>query len=240
MCRPPPPLRGYGETAFAWSGARLTWPGQRPGLAEARGRFEAREDVRLRMEWSSLDVARPKPGLDEARAKRERSLAERVGFEPTVEFPLHTLSKRAPSTTRTSLHFKINELRAAERNYRTRRCFRSTLSMLFSFSGLGASADASRQTVSDLLMCPITYGDLVEVVGGGCNADACRGENLTVDSTVWLSADFCRSRSGDSLHHASPKAIGRAMFDRQAVDVFPPGRVRDDGPSPFTQHRTAA
>jgi hypothetical protein len=23
-------------------------------------------------------------------------LAERVGFEPTVEFPLHTLSKRAP------------------------------------------------------------------------------------------------------------------------------------------------
>src|SRR5438046_10722784 len=28
---------------------------------------------------------------------------ERVGFEPTVEFPPHTLSKRAPSTTRTSL-----------------------------------------------------------------------------------------------------------------------------------------
>jgi hypothetical protein len=25
-----------------------------------------------------------------------RYLAERVGFEPTVEFPLHTLSKRAP------------------------------------------------------------------------------------------------------------------------------------------------
>ena len=32
-------------------------------------------------------------------------MAERVGFEPTVEFPLHTLSKRAPSTTRTSLRF---------------------------------------------------------------------------------------------------------------------------------------
>ena len=30
-------------------------------------------------------------------------LDSRVGFEPTVEFPLHTLSKRAPSTTRTSL-----------------------------------------------------------------------------------------------------------------------------------------
>ena len=38
-------------------------------------------------------------------AKRE--LAERVGFEPTVEFPLHTLSKRAPSTTRTSLRLSV-------------------------------------------------------------------------------------------------------------------------------------
>jgi hypothetical protein len=25
-----------------------------------------------------------------------RKMAERVGFEPTVEFPQHTLSKRAP------------------------------------------------------------------------------------------------------------------------------------------------
>jgi hypothetical protein len=32
------------------------------------------------------------------------SMAERVGFEPTLEFPLNTLSKRAPSTTRPSLH----------------------------------------------------------------------------------------------------------------------------------------
>jgi hypothetical protein len=33
-------------------------------------------------------------------------LAERVGFEPTLEFPLNTLSKRAPSATRPSLpHF---------------------------------------------------------------------------------------------------------------------------------------
>jgi hypothetical protein len=30
-------------------------------------------------------------------------MAERVGFEPTVEFPLHTLSKRAPSASRPSL-----------------------------------------------------------------------------------------------------------------------------------------
>ena len=31
--------------------------------------------------------------------------AETEGFEPSVELPLHTLSKRAPSATRTSLHF---------------------------------------------------------------------------------------------------------------------------------------
>ncbi len=31
--------------------------------------------------------------------------AETEGFEPSVEFPLHTLSKRAPSATRTSLQF---------------------------------------------------------------------------------------------------------------------------------------
>ena len=51
-------------------------------------------------------------------------MAERVGFEPTVEFPLHTLSKRAPSTTRTSLRiFRINGLRAVDRHYR-RNCVR--------------------------------------------------------------------------------------------------------------------
>jgi hypothetical protein len=47
---------------------------------------------RLRVMWSVLRM----------------ELAEREGFEPSVEFPLHTLSKRAPSTTRTSLRFRIN------------------------------------------------------------------------------------------------------------------------------------
>ena len=32
-----------------------------------------------------------------------KKLAERVGFEPTLELPLNTLSKRAPSATRPSL-----------------------------------------------------------------------------------------------------------------------------------------
>jgi hypothetical protein len=43
--------------------------------------------------------------------RQRRKVAEREGFEPSVEFPLHTLSKRAPSTTRTSLRLSgINSL----------------------------------------------------------------------------------------------------------------------------------
>jgi hypothetical protein len=40
------------------------------------------------------------------------NMAERVGFEPTLEFPLNTLSKRAPSATRPSLR-GINTLALA-------------------------------------------------------------------------------------------------------------------------------
>ena len=37
-----------------------------------------------------------------------KNMAERMGFEPMIEFPLYTLSKRAPSTTRPPLQkFKI-------------------------------------------------------------------------------------------------------------------------------------
>jgi hypothetical protein len=35
---------------------------------------------------------------------RTTGLAEGVGFEPTLRFPVNTLSKRAPSATRPSLH----------------------------------------------------------------------------------------------------------------------------------------
>ena len=55
------------------------------------------------------------PTVAASEASAWRRLAERVGFEPTVEFPLHTLSKRAPSTTRPSLRlFTIKHLRAVE------------------------------------------------------------------------------------------------------------------------------
>ena len=35
----------------------------------------------------------------------KKLMAERMGFEPMIEFPLYTLSKRAPSTTRPPLHY---------------------------------------------------------------------------------------------------------------------------------------
>ena len=37
-------------------------------------------------------------------------MAEGVGFEPTIEFPLYTRSRRAPSTTRTSHRFEVREI----------------------------------------------------------------------------------------------------------------------------------
>ncbi len=40
-------------------------------------------------------------------------LAERVGFEPTVPFPVHTISSRAPSTARSPLQIVVGGLRPA-------------------------------------------------------------------------------------------------------------------------------
>ncbi len=40
----------------------------------------------------------------------EMKRSERVGFEPTEPFPAHTLSKRAPSTTRTPLPGEVHIL----------------------------------------------------------------------------------------------------------------------------------
>ena len=71
-----------------------------------------------------------------------KGLAERVGFEPTVGFPLHTLSKRAPSTTRTSLRFRINDLRAVRRRLsHTPPLSAAVHSISFALSGLRRTED---------------------------------------------------------------------------------------------------
>ena len=60
--------------------------------SQSKGRHAAKSYLCLRKE-----VSRSCPGW------AKDCMAERVGFEPTLEFPLNTLSKRAPSTTRPSL-----------------------------------------------------------------------------------------------------------------------------------------
>ena len=49
-------------------------------------------------------------------------LAERVGFEPTLEFPLNTLSKRAPSATRPSLRLESWKERLLKRHFDWQKC----------------------------------------------------------------------------------------------------------------------
>src|SRR5437870_13856272 len=75
---------------------------QREGFVQLRGLAAS---ARLVVSVSHLAVARAEI------LHERRRMAEREGFEPSVEFPLHTLSKRAPSTTRTSLRSSgINSL----------------------------------------------------------------------------------------------------------------------------------
>ena len=49
------------------------------------------------------------------RARTRIQMAERAGFEPAVELPPHTLSKRAPSATRTPLRIIECQTELAER-----------------------------------------------------------------------------------------------------------------------------
>ncbi len=60
--------------------------------------------------WRNVRESRtsePQRGMANAdgqeRTARKRALAERAGFEPAIRFPVYTLSRRAPSTTRPPL-----------------------------------------------------------------------------------------------------------------------------------------
>ena len=88
------------------------WPGRSSPKASEVWRRVDSSAFALRASARSHPCAEPSRRSSRAILRERRRMAERVGFEPTVEFPLHTLSKRAPSTTRTSLLFRINHLRA--------------------------------------------------------------------------------------------------------------------------------
>src|SRR5260370_11310541 len=108
-------------------------------------------------------------------------MAERVGFEPTVEFPLHTLSKRAPSTTRTSLRiFRISGLRASgsTQNPNCDRNCDTPSNLLRSLTGVRALEHArrleellqtwigTRRRVQHCLKCRPTLGIKTEIAAG--------------------------------------------------------------------------
>jgi hypothetical protein len=63
----------------------------------------------MRIHWGFAAFLRQKPAqfsrltFGNSLISKELIMAEREGFEPSLEFPLNTLSKRAPSTTRPSL-----------------------------------------------------------------------------------------------------------------------------------------
>ena len=42
-------------------------------------------------------------------------MAEREGFEPSVELPLHSISNAAPSSTRPSLRIEIGKLNVTQK-----------------------------------------------------------------------------------------------------------------------------
>jgi hypothetical protein len=123
----------------------------------ASARQPSHETNARRESGQALGLAWPKP----ARVSGGRRLAERVGFEPTVEFPLHTLSKRARSTTPTSLRFRINGLRAVETNYR-RNCVRppNVPRSLVAFSSVAANVFmCSKHLLAMLTLFPRVLGN---------------------------------------------------------------------------------
>jgi hypothetical protein len=76
----------------------VTWGGECKDLAVLR---RSAGEFGLAPEKSMFSVAF---GLD--KAGLDRLVAETVGFEPTKELPLYTLSRRAPSTTRPRLRMR--------------------------------------------------------------------------------------------------------------------------------------
>ena len=147
------PLRAsrYGETDFALEKLAKTWPGRGPGLDEARAAARAKSGG----EWDSSAFAAQPLRRDLIPVRSHPAIARvqfiasgggwrrRVGFEPTVEFPLHTLSKRAFDRSSIS-PFRINNLQSCLKGNigdcdKSLQCARS----LTGFSSIAASLPCS-------------------------------------------------------------------------------------------------
>jgi hypothetical protein len=81
---------------------------------------------------------------------RTMALAEGVGFEPTIRFPVYTLSKRAPSATRPSLRARQPANIAAR--------FRVTTRATYSPAMARPNAGATLAAIERLLQHPLLLG----------------------------------------------------------------------------------
>lgn len=79
---------------------RFSTPHTRGRLHEIKPRYKRQ------LRYSGLRIQGTATSPSSA-ANMDKQMAERAGFEPAVEFPLHTLSRRAPSAARTPLHAKF-------------------------------------------------------------------------------------------------------------------------------------
>ena len=108
---------------------RSSWADYRSGLTSLAGSVMDSGAVGQRQysgserTFNAVGMACHRPTNGSSQRVLERrfeplNLAERKGFEPLVRFPVHTLSKRAPSTTRTSLRLESMICEQSETVYR--------------------------------------------------------------------------------------------------------------------------
>ena len=144
--------------------------------------------VRLRQGFggiSSCQRRHPTEARAETRRERRR-MAERVGFEPTVEFPLHTLSKRARSTTPTSLRLESTVCEQSRADYR-----RNVLQILpFPQRVLYSAVCEARAEGSEWKLCntsqcgEITYAESLSCSAGVARVQSLRAPRLSVNSAT--------------------------------------------------------
>ncbi len=118
-------------------------------------------------------------------------MAEREGFEPSVEFPLHTLSKRARSTTPTSLRLESTSWSSPEQCSAKPPFTHIRFGIFSDINRLAArTRDRRDELCQTLQSSEITYGDLVELSNAGARP-TCVLRATTAGVAVWTPRSEC-------------------------------------------------
>ena len=97
-------LSGMQEPSLPWiehGPTRVRWWTQTTDVAPDQKQREHTLNIFFKFESEGIAKNKKSPNLKAQGWKIK--LAEREGFEPSAQFPMHTLSKRAPSASRTPL-----------------------------------------------------------------------------------------------------------------------------------------